>query len=312
MLEVIGFGALNVDRIYRVQCLVVDGEAPVEEQALFPGGSAANTIYGLAKLGVEAGFVGAVGDDDEGRLLLHDFEGVGVDTSHIKVKRGAATGAALCLTDNQGKRALYISPGANSLLTEQDINVGYLNQAKIIHLSSFVAEEQLNLQNQVLSAISPSVMVSSAPGEIYARKGLYALASMIKRAHILFINQRELKQLVGEGVKMGAKRCLEQGCHIVAVTREKGATCYLSDGERRYTVSLQRGSRQPVVDTTGAGDAFAAGFLYGLLREKSLQQCGFLGSIMAQFAIAKMGARTGLPSLSQLQQKHIELLGHPL
>jgi ribokinase len=309
-IEVIGFGAMNMDRLYRVQRVLVDGEAPIIQQMLAPGGSAANTIYGLAKLGVNTGFIGAVGDDDEGELLLDDFQSMGVDTSQIKIKSAAATSSVLCLTDRRGRRALYVSPGANGLLTWQDIDLQYLNQARIIHLSSFVADEQFQLQHRVLSAISPSVKVSLAPGALYADKGWDALAPWLKRASVLFVNQREMRALTGEEFEAGARRCLEQGCGIVVVTLGKGIdrgkpiACYINDGAREYYIEAQRGERGTVIDTTGAGDAFATGFLYGLLKGEELRNCGLLGQAVARLAISKMGARAGLPSLSQLAQKH--------
>jgi ribokinase len=309
-IEVIGFGAMNMDRLYRVQRVLVDGEAPIMQQTLAPGGSAANTIYGLAKLGIKTGFIGAIGDDDEGELLLDDFQSMGVDTSQIKVKSEAATGSVLCLTDRRGRRALYVSPGANGLLTWQDIDFQYLNQARIVHLSSFVADEQFQLQHRVLSAVSPSVKVSLSPGALYADKGWDALAPWLKRASILFVNQREMRALTGKEFEAGARRCLEQGCGIVVVTLGKGidrgkpVACYINDGAGEYYIEAQRGEKGTVIDTTGAGDAFATGFLYGLLRGEELQNCGLLGQVVARLAISKMGARAGLPSLSQLAQKH--------
>ncbi len=307
MTEVIGFGAMNIDRFYRVPCILIDGEAPVLEHALQPGGSAANTIYGLAKLGIKTGFVGAVGDDEEGRMLLHDFQEVGVDTSGTKIKRKAQTGSVLCLTDNQGQRSLYVSPGANVLLSRRDIALEYLNQAKIVHLSSFTHDAQFDVQRKVLSALSPAVKVSFAPGALYAAKGWQALAPLMARTHALFLNQQEMRDLTGEGFEKGAQRCLEQGCRIVIVTlgpgieRGKPIVCYLSDGQQEYFIEAEQ-RKQPVVDTTGAGDAFAAGFLYGLLQEKALKECGLLGQTVAQFAISKMGARAGLPTAAQLRR----------
>jgi len=82
-LEIIGFGAMNIDRLYLVERILTDGEAPIKGVTLSPGGSAANTIYGLAKLGMATGFIGAIGDDDLGQMLLSDFESVGVDSSRI-------------------------------------------------------------------------------------------------------------------------------------------------------------------------------------------------------------------------------------
>ena len=87
-IEVVGLGALNIDHIYKVERILDDGEAVVKEAALFPGGSAANTIYGLARLGVRTGFAGVVGDDAEGKILVQDFQKAGVDTSQIRVKAG--------------------------------------------------------------------------------------------------------------------------------------------------------------------------------------------------------------------------------
>src|SRR3990172_4921603 len=115
-LEVIGLGAMNLDHLYWVERLLTDGEAPVLETAICPGGSAANTIYGLARLGVLTGYVGAVGDDEAGRLLVADLAEAGVDTGHIMVKE-ASSGATLILSDRRGHRAIYIVPGANSLLS---------------------------------------------------------------------------------------------------------------------------------------------------------------------------------------------------
>ncbi|MBI4181125.1 MAG: carbohydrate kinase family protein, partial [Chloroflexi bacterium] len=125
-IEVVGLGALNMDHIYKVERILGDGEtvelspryegAELELLGKFPGGSAANTIYGLAKLGMKTGFVGVVGDDVEGKILLQDFEKVGVDTSQIKIKSGAKTGLAQCLSDKLNFRSIQVTPGANSLL----------------------------------------------------------------------------------------------------------------------------------------------------------------------------------------------------
>ena len=136
-IEVVGLGALNTDHIYRVEHLLEDGEALVDGVRAFPGGSAANTLYGLARLGIGAGFVGAVGDDIEGKTMVQDFSKVGVDTSQIITKRGAKSGSTLCLSAGLGKRSIYVIPGANSLLTMDDIDISYINQASILHISSF-------------------------------------------------------------------------------------------------------------------------------------------------------------------------------
>ncbi len=315
-IEVIGLGALNVDHIYKVERIFEDGEAVVDDTGTFPGGSAANTIYGLAKLGVKSGFSGIVADDIEGSLLIQDFRKVGVDTSQIIVKKGGETGSTLCLSDRLGNRSIYVVPGVNNLLTAEDINLTYIEQAKILHISSFAGDGQFQLLLDLASELTPSVKFCFSPGELYARKGLKALVPIMGRAHVLFINQSEIRNLTGKDSKAGAEICLEQGCQIVVVTLGKGkrltgnkiinAFCYIRDAENEHLVESASQTKIPIVDTTGAGDAFATGFLYGLLKEKALDECALLGDIVAQFCIGQLGARQGLPTAAQLARHYFE------
>ncbi|MCL0057653.1 carbohydrate kinase family protein [Dehalococcoidales bacterium] len=312
-IEVIGLGALNIDYLYKVERILDDGEAVVEESASSPGGSAANTIYGLAKLRVNTGFTGVVGDDAEGKMLLQDFEKVGVDISQIRVKHKAKTGSVLCLSDRFGQRSLYVVPGANNLLTMDDLDLTYINQAKVLHLSSFADDRQFKVILELIDKLDLSIKVSFAPGALYAIKGLKGLSPILDRIYILFINQNEIRQLTGEDVIAGSKSCLKQGCQIVVVTLGEGtAVAYIKDAENEYLIEPSRRDIGARVDTTGAGDAFATGFLYGLLKGKGLEECGRLGDIVAGFCIAKMGAREGLPTFNQLAQCYQKLYNKQL
>ncbi|MCL0053068.1 carbohydrate kinase family protein [Dehalococcoidales bacterium] len=312
-IEVIGLGALNIDYLYKVERILDDGEAVVEESALSPGGSAANTIYGLAKLGVNTGFTGVVGDDAEGKMLLQDFEKVGVDISQIKVKHKAKTGSVLCLSDRFGQRSLYVVPGANNLLTMDDLDLTYINQAKVLHLSSFADDRQFKVILELIDKLDLSIKVSFAPGALYAIKGLKELSPILDRTYILFINQNEIRQLTGEDVIAGSESCLKQGCQIVVVTLGKGsAVAYIKDAENEYLIEPSCRDIGARVDTTGAGDAFATGFLYGLVKGKGVKECGRLGDIVAQLSITKMGAREGLPTFDQLAQCYQKLYNKQL
>lgn len=349
-LEIIGFGAMNLDTLYRVQNVVVDDETIVEEYQSFPGGSAANTIYGLAKLGITAGFIGAIGDDEAGRTLLRDFKDTGVDTSQIRVKGNAKTGVVLGLIDRYGRRALYVAPEANSLLRKEDIGLEHIQQASLIHLSSFVDDQQFELQKWVVTSIPASTKVSFAPGAIYARRGLNALTPILAKTYVMFANQNEVEELTGADYRAAARFLLKEGCKIVVVTLGKGelpgiikqeqltfdsitsaetpspnktssktngnnewepigAASYITDGNNEYIIESKEGE---IKDTTGAGDAFAAGVLYGLLSDKGLRDCGLLGESMARFCIRGIGARAGLPSLPALAHSYQEVAGSPL
>ncbi len=322
-IEVVGLGALNIDHIYQVERILEDGEAVVNEAASYPGGSAANTIYGLAKLGMSTGFTGVVGGDEGGKILVQDFQDVGVDVSQIRVKPEAKTGSVLCLSDKLGRRSLYVVPGANNLLTMGDLDLTYINQAEWLHLSSFADDRQFKVLLELVDRLASSVKLSFAPGVLHAVKELAILSPILNRAYLLFVNQREMRHLTGEDVIAGAKSCLKQGCHMVVVTLGKGmrlelghstvtAIGYVRDAENEYAIEPSRQDIICEVDATGAGDAFAAGFLYGLLEGKELSKCGCLGDIMARFSLSKIGARQGLPTLNELAQRYQEIYNQAL
>jgi sugar/nucleoside kinase (ribokinase family) len=316
-IQIIGLGALNIDHIKMVERILEDGEALVLDSCSSPGGSAANTIYGLARLGVSTGFCGAVGDDDYGKTMLQDFQKVRVDTTGIRVKRGAKTGTVLCLSDKLGRRSLYVLPGANNQLSLADLDLAYINEANMLHLSSFADDRQFKILLQLLDKLDLALKLSFAPGALYARKGLKNLAPILKRTYILFLNQSEMQQLTGKDATSGAESCLRQGCQKVVVTLGKeakvgkvNAVGYIRDAEGEYLIKAQ--DLGASIDATGAGDAFAAGFLYGLVNNKSPEECGRLGNIIAQFCIAKMGAREGLPTLNELAKRYQELYNQKL
>ena len=318
-IKVIGLGALNMDHLYRVERILTDGETVVKEPILAPGGSAANTIFGLARLGVSTGFAGATGDDEEGRMLVQDLAGVGVDTGQIRVKAGAKTGATLCLSDRHNSRSIYIMPGANSLLTSDDLALTYINRAEFLHISSFADEAQFAVLLKLIDRLAPSVKLSFSPGALYAAKGLQTLAPVLARTYILFVNQSEIRQLTGQDVSPGAQSCLERGCRMVAVTLGPGArwqnvmaASYIRDTEDEYIVEPGKTDGASALDTTGAGDAFATGFIYGQLRGKGPGECGELGHTVARCSIAKVGARPGLPTQNELSRRYRELYNKEL
>jgi len=322
-MEVIGLGALNIDHMYRVESILDDGEAVVDEAKSFPGGSAANTIYGLAKLGVNTGYTGVVGGDEGGEILLQDFQKVGVDTNQLRVKPGVKTGSVLCLSDRLGRRSLYVVPGANSLLSIDDLDLTYINQAKWLHLSSFADDRQFKVLFELMDKLASSVKLSFAPGVLHAIKEMAILSPILSRTHLLFVNQREIRHLTGEDVIAGAESCLKRGCRMVVVTLGKGMTLklgrstvtavsYIRDAENEYAIEPSSQDIISEVDATGAGDAFAAGFLYGLLKGKRLNECGSLGDIVARFSLTELGAREGLPALIGLAQRYHELYNKEL
>ena len=289
MVEIIGIGALNIDKLYLVERIGAAGaEIGIDSVSDQPGGSAANTIAALARLGIKTGFIGRVGDDSDGAYLRSEMVKECVDTRGIEVARGR-TGSAIVLVDPGGERSMYVHPGVNDALSLTPENLSYAKSAKYLHISSFVGETVIDVQREILDRSKAEI--SFAPGMLYARRGLDALRGIISNARVVFLNHDELGMLTGSGYRKGAGALNEIGAEIVVVTLG-GDGCYIRTSDAEFSIPSFAAR---VVDTTGAGDAFCAGFLYGLLMDEPLGVCGRLGNFVAAKCIAAVGAREGLP-----------------
>lgn len=301
--DAVGFGALNVDRLFKVNKIAAaEEEGFVIDYLEACGGSAANTVVGLARLGCRVGFIGKVASDIEGEKLLQDFIQEGVDTKGILVANRGRSGTVMGFVDRKGERALYVDPGVNSTIGFDEIGREYACRTRFLHLTSFVGKKSLQTQKELVRALPENVKVSLDPGALYARVGLAVLEPIVKRAFVSMPNSGETELLTGKtDYKVGAEVLLRKGVQVVAVKLgSKG--CYVTDGKERH---LLEAFKVKVVDTTGAGDAFCAGFLYGLASGQSLYQCGKLGNFVASRCVMKMGARTGLPTLRDLAENEL-------
>jgi ribokinase len=295
--DVIGFGALNVDKLYKVNMIAREEEESfVIDFEEAPGGSAANTVVGLARLELKTGYIGKLAEDREGGLLLNDFRKEKVDTRGTIISKKGRSGIVMGFIDGRGERALYVAPGVNDLLESKEINLDYAADTEFLHLTSFVGEKPFEAQKRLMDQIS-DVKISFDPGALYARKSLTSLKPIIKRAFVMLPNENEIRLLTGKDYEGGSKTLIKEGVEVVAVKLgERG--CYVTDGKERHLVEPYE---KKIVDTTGAGDAFCAGFLYGVVKSRDLYECGRLGNFVAACCISKMGARTGLPRLSDLR-----------
>jgi len=297
--DVVGFGALNVDELFKVSRIAgAEEESFVLDHSETCGGSAANTMVGLARLGAHVGFIGKVGDDKEGRTLLEGFTKENVDTNGTKVARNGRSGKVMGFVDNDGQRALYIDPGVNDEINSDDVDSDYVLNTSFLHLSSFVGEKSFDTQKNLIDRFAKKVKISLDPGALYARAGLSKLKSIIENTFVTMPNAVELRLLTGEReFRTGAELLINHGVKVVAVKLgNKG--CYVTNGKESFLVEP---FQVEVLDTTGAGDAFDAGFIYGLLSGRGLRECARIGNFVASRCIMTMGARTSLPTLKDLK-----------
>ena len=294
-LDVIGFGALNLDKLFSVSHIACKGEETfITAYHETPGGSAANSIVGLSRLGMKTGYIGKIADDREGAILIKDLRKERVNIEGIIVATKGKSGVVMGFIDEEGNSALYVDPGVNDTIKFDEIDLKYASKTKIIHLTSFVGQTSFEAQKQLVEAL-PDVMISFDPGEIYSRKGLDELRPIIKRSHVIFPNRREATIITGEvDYQKAAEALIKEGVKVVAVTLGSEG-CYVTDGKEGYIIEAQK---VKVTDATGAGDAFASGFIYGTLNNRKLYDCGKMGNFIASCAIGRFGAREGLPVLT--------------
>jgi ribokinase len=292
-----------VDKLFQVNRIAAaEDESFVTHFEEACGGSAANTISGLARLGCKVGFIGKVANDREGKMLLEDFRKEGVDTTGVIHARQGRSGSVMGFVDGKGQRALYIDPGVNDTIESSEINSDYVRQAQFLHVTSFVGEKSFQTQTKLAGELSEDIKLSFDPGALYARLGLDKLSAIIRRTFVLMPNTGELELLAGKSdYCRGAEFLLEKGVKIVAVKLgERG--CYVTNGRESHLI---KAFQVDAVDTTGAGDAFCAGFLYGLIKGKSIHDCGTIGNFVASRCITKLGARAGLPTHKDLVKNNL-------
>jgi ribokinase len=298
-LDAIGFGALNVDKLFKVNRIAAaEEESFVASHSETCGGSAANTMVALARLGCKVGFIGKVAGDAEGRTLLQDFRKEGVDTKGVTVATMGRSGKVMGFVGKRGERALYIDPGVNDTIKLTEIDTKYATNTKFLHLSSFVGKQSFETQKKLIEKLPEKVKVSFDPGALYARIGFARLKPLIRKTSVMIPNAGELALLTGKtDYKAGARLLINEGVETLAVKLgNKG--CYVTDKQESRLVEP---FKVKVVDTTGAGDAFDAGFIYGLLSGKNINEAGKIGNFIASRSITAMGARAGLPTLDNLE-----------
>ncbi|MGY8676762.1 adenosine kinase [Bradyrhizobium sp. UFLA05-153] len=269
------------------------------------GGSAANTIVGVASLGARASYVGKVKDDQIGKLYVHDIRAAGVAFDTPAAKDGPATGCSYILVTADGERTMNTYLGAAQDLSPADIDPAEIAAARIVYLEGYLwdpknakdaflkaAKIAHDARRRVALTLSDSFCVDRYRDEFL---------SLMKNGtvDIVFANESELHSLYMTSDFDAALKQLRNDVNLGVVTRsEKGCMVVSSED----AVAVPASPIDKLVDTTGAGDLFAAGFLFGLARDLSYKQCGQLGALAAAEVIQHIGARPQV-SLKELAQQ---------
>ena len=296
MPEVACLGDINLDILmYMDKLPKLGSESLASHLELRPGGAAANVAVALSRLGVHVGFIGAIGADVIGRMVKEDLEVEGVDTSLLQVVKGDYTGLAV-IAVTEGERTMLGYRGANRRLQPEFIDSKYLENTRLLFISgySLLEEPQKSAALKILDIARESgSLVAVDISEPLAAMGVKKVGELLGRIDYAFMNEREAMLLADGNMEELTLKLAE-----VAVVKKGG-----SGSELFYSGLCLKAPafKIEVVDTTGAGDAFDAGFIYGVLRGLKMNECLLLANAVAAWKCRGKGSRH-LPTLEELRR----------
>lgn len=270
------------------------------------GGSAANTIVGLASFGARTAYVGKVKDDQFGELYTHDIRAAGVSFDTKPATGGPATGCSYILVTPDGQRTMNTYLGAAQDLSPADINEAQIVASASIYLEGYLwdppqAKEALLKASKIAHAAGRKVALTLSDEFCVDRyRGEFLELMRSTTVDLIFANEAELHSLYQTSDFDTALTLLAHDVALGVVTRsEKGCAVVDKNG----VILVPAVAIDKLVDTTGAGDLFAAGFLFGLVRNLGYENAGRLGALAAAEVIQHVGARQQV-SLKELAQQH--------
>ena len=282
-----------------------------------PGGAPANVAVGLARLGVNATFLGKVGDDVLGRFLQETLKNYGVDVSTMILTESARTGVVFVTNAENGERSFdfYINPSADRFLNEEEISDQLFERHRILHFGSIsmISEPSRTAtkkavekakENGLLISYDPNLRLGLWESEDRAKE---TIVSMLSEADILKLSEEELTFITGEEtVQAGIKKLAHYRIPVIFITMGgEGSLVFTPDYSLRVPAMKVK-----AVDTTGAGDAFVSGILHGFneyegslteLSREELEQMTQFASVSGALAAATKGAMTALPTKEEVE-----------
>jgi sugar/nucleoside kinase (ribokinase family) len=287
------------------------------EPMLVPGGSTANIAVGLSRLGVGSRFVGKVGADENGLTLKTAFEKDGVDTSWLVFDPAGRTAQTIIVVDGQGRRIIYSLGGTALLETPHELDPSAIEGTDLLYIGEAFPDVA---RRAAALARERGARVVCGPGGTASWVPIHALMELLREADYVLLSRGELMSLMSSaGARSsgdhrdGATWLLCNGIRNAVVTLgQGGAVCYSSGGTCPTadgapvgvtgTSVAQACFRVQAVDTTGAGDAFSAGFMSALLDGLPTAECLRRGNACAALAIQRVGAREAMPTRGELDE----------
>ena len=299
MSKIVVVGSINMDLVVRAPRIPIPGETVLGQGfSTYPGGKGANQAVAAARQGASVKFIGRVGDDEFGRLLLDELEDNGVDIKHIQLDENAATGVALITLNEDGENTIVVASGANHRLlpgTILEAETAFSDADVLLlqletPLDTVIAAAEVARKHGVKVILNPAP-ATPLPGEL------------LSRVDILIPNESETAQLTGlpvnnlSQVEQAGRTLVKRGISTVVVTLgERGAYQIEADKPARHIPSYP----VDVVDTTAAGDSFVGTFAVSLADGELIDRAVERGCAAGALATTRLGAQQSIPTRSEI------------
>ena len=292
--DCVGFGLNAVDHLVTIPRFpAFNTKTRLTAHYQMPGGQVSSAMVGVRRLGLKTSYVGKIGDDHEGRLLIESLEGEGVDCSNVIVAQNARTQSAVIVIEQfSGERTILWHHDDRTRISAEEINREMIVRGKVLHIDGFDTKAAIAAAGWAREAGMPVTidLDTAYPG----------IDDLLPLVDCLIMSQGLADELSGI---MDERESLKRlngryGCYLVAMTQgARGALCYV---EGQYIASTA--FRPPVCqDTTGAGDAFRAGFVYGLVKGMTIEETLRTANAVAALQCRELGATRGLPKEEELR-----------
>lgn len=288
-------GAAAVDMIIQVKEFPSpDGIVMADTHQSVPGGTGGNVAEGIARLGYPVRFLGVVGDDDNGRLLLQSFKNAGVQTDYIMVDPKGSTASCFIAVNNQGERMIFSLGGSAIYVEPGDLDPTALENVDVL----YIADAFPGVALAAIKKLKSDALVVYCPGGLMLSLGEEYYMPVLEAADVVIFNRVEASDITGRSDPEEALNALAgMGVPTPVITLGKKGVVFFADGKSTLVPSE---TVKNVVDTTGAGDAFSVGLVAGILEKISWKEAVQLGCQVAAYKIQHRGAREGLPYRDQI------------
>ncbi|MEM6811533.1 MAG: adenosine kinase [Pseudomonadota bacterium] len=294
-------GSMNLVDAGRALTLYGDMKDPIQ----MSGGSAGNTMACFCSFGGKGAYIGKVADDALGKVFIDSLKDIGVDYETTLLEEGPSTGRCMILVTPDGERTMNTYLGAANELTPKDIDEEFIARGKVVYLEGYLYDPPKAMEAFVKAARiahesgrQVSLTLSDSFCVDRHRESFKDLVS--HHVDILFANEDEIISLYEVKTLDEALDKVQHDCALVAVTRSEKGSVIIDSGRR---INIDAVPVEQAVDTTGAGDAYAAGFLFGYTNGDDLKTCGHYGSVAASHIISQIGPRPSVPLSDLIKDK---------